>query len=107
MGKGERHREQRRAEQARVEAEERARAEARAERDAFFESWDPEDDAWGPALPCPECNAFERRWASGEERVEALAAFDAEWDLPHDPEHDDRKVTVCLGCGARTVISSD
>jgi len=105
VGKGERHRRERREAREREEAEARARAEAEAARQAFFEAFDPEDSAAGPALPCPECNGFNRRWATPEETEETLRAFDEAWDLEHDPDApDDRKVGVCLDCGTASVV---
>jgi hypothetical protein len=105
MGKGDRHRKERREALERQEAEARARAEAEAARQAFFASFDPEDSVEGPALPCPECNGFDRRWATAEETAATLRAFDESWDLEHDPDApDDRRVAVCLDCGSASVV---
>ncbi len=104
MSKGARHRAARRAARTSAEAEIRRRAEAAAERAAFFATWDPEDDEEGPALPCPECAAFGRRWATPDERAAALAAFDAAWGLVSGTE-DARRVAVCIVCGAAAVTA--
>lgn len=103
MGKGERHRRKRREARERAERERREREAAEAARRAFFEAYDPEDGADGPALPCPECNGFDRRWATADEAATALAAFDAEWGL-EPGEGDDRQVAVCRACGAASVV---
>lgn len=101
---GKRAREQRRAEQERAAADRREREAAETRRRAFFASFDAEDSAEGPALPCPECDAFGRRWATPEEARPALREHDARWGLTPPEGPDPRRVAVCPACGGRAVM---
>lgn len=102
MGKGSRHRRERREAVEREESAAREAAAEKARRDAFFATWSADDGEQGPAFPCPDCGSFDRRWASPEERSAALVAHDALWGLAATPD-DERRVAVCTSCGSASV----